>query len=154
MIDFAKLEFDDATEGLMFEFCKTHRLGLADLDDRSSLSPGDFKFHVTVMYSKVTNPMFPEGARDFVPHVLRPERFDMFGADNDILVLRLYRDDVLAALFDHYRETYGHVSEFMPYRPHVTIRGSGAGVKDRLQQLPLPDFDLRALRLVHKVKAS
>jgi 2'-5' RNA ligase len=154
MIDFAKLELDEQTTELLFEFCRTHRLGLADVDDQSSLSAADFKFHVTVMYSKVTSPMFPEGERDFSPHVLQPEGFDLFGPENDILVLKLQCDDVLAGLFDHYRVTYGHVSDFMPFRPHITVRGGDAGLKDRIAAIPLPDFDLRASRLIHKVKAA
>lgn len=150
MIDFAKLEFDDATEERLFEFCRTHHLGLAD----SYLSPKDFKFHVTVMYSKVTNPDFPEGDRDFAPQDLRPECFDMFGPENTLLALRLQRSEALLSLFDHYLSTYGHVSEFMPYRPHVTIRGCSPDVAKRIRSIPLPGFDLRAVRLVHKCKLA
>ncbi len=150
MIDFSKLEFDDATEQRLFDFCRTHHLGLAD----SYLSPKDFKFHVTVMYSKVTNPDFPEGERDFAPQVLRAESFDLFGPDNNLLALRLHRSESLQTLFEHYQTTYGHVSEFMPYRPHITIRGCDLDVKKRIKSIPLPDFDLRAVRLIHKVKLA
>lgn len=154
MIDFSKLEFDDLTTTRLFDFCMVHRLGLADAEDRSSLSPGDFKFHVTVMYSKVTNPAFKEGEREFAPHVLTPDAFDMFGPDNDILVLKLRRDEVLTGLFDHYRDTYGHVSEFMPFQPHISIRGSGIGARDRIGSLPMPDFELNAERLIQKIKSA
>lgn len=150
MIDFVKLEFDDETEERLFEFCREHHLGLAD----SYQSPKDFKFHVTVMYSKATNPDFPEGERDFASQDLRPESFDMFGPENNLLALRVHRSEALLSLFDHYLSTYGHVSEFMPYRPHVTIRGCGADVAKRIKSFPLPDFDLRAVRLVHKVKLA
>ncbi|MCV9964089.1 hypothetical protein OIU34_19595 [Pararhizobium sp. BT-229] len=154
MIDFSKIEFDDLTTRRLFDFCVTHRLGLADVADQSPLSPADFKFHVTIMYSKVTNPMFEEGERDFTPHVLTPDAFDMFGPNNDILVLKLRLDDVLASLFDHYREAYGHVSEFMPFQPHISIRGSGIGAKDRIESIPMPDFELRARRLIQRIKTA
>lgn len=152
-IDFVKLEFDDRTTELLFDFCRIHRLGLANVDDQSSLSAADFRFHVTVMYSKVTSPKFPEGEFDVDPLILQPDSFDMFGPNADILALKLHHDGALADLFDHYGNTYGHVSDFVPYRPHVSIRGSGVGMKDRILRLPLPDFDLRAHRLIHKVKA-
>lgn len=150
MIDFAKLEFDDTTEDRLFDFCRAHRLGLAE----AYQSPKDFKFHVTVMYSKVTNPDFPEGERDFEPQNLRAECFDMFGPDNDLLALRLHRSEALLSLFDHYLSTYGHVSEFKPYRPHITIRGCAPDVQKRIKGIPLPDFDLHAVRLIHKVKLA
>lgn len=153
-IDFAKLEFDDETQERLFAFCKAHRLGLADVDDQSHLKPKDFKFHITVMYSKVTNPEFMEGETDFFSHVVQPVSYDMFGPDLDLLVLRLEADEALTNLFDHYVSRYGHVSDFIPYKPHVTIRGSSAGARERLAALPLPDFELRATRLTHKVKAT
>jgi hypothetical protein len=152
MIDFVKLVLQEQTNESLLEFCKTHRLGLADTDDQSSLSAADFKFHVTVMYSKVTNPAFREGECDFVHHVLQPEAFDMFGPNHDILALGLHADGVLTGLFDFYGEAYGHVSDFMPYRPHITIRGGNADMRSRIGSIPLPDFELRTHRIVHKVK--
>ena len=153
-IDFAKLEFDDETEESLLAFCKAHRLGLADVDDQSLLKAKDFKFHVTVMYSKVTHPEFRDGETDFLAHVVQPVSYDMFGPDRDLLVLRLHADKVLTNLFDHYVSRYGHVSDFAPFNPHVTIRGSSASARDRLAALPLPDFELRATRLTHKVKIT
>lgn len=153
-IDFAKLELDDRSTELLFDFCKVHRLGLADVDDQSPLSAADFKFHVTVIYSKRTNPEFQEGEFEVDAISLKPESFALFGPNADILALKLHPDATLTGLFDHYRSTYGHVSDFMPYRPHVSIRGSNAGLKDRLKDIPLPDFDLRADRIVHKLKIA
>jgi 2'-5' RNA ligase len=152
MIDYSKIEFDDLTQKRLFDFCLTHRLGLADIDDQSSLAPADFKFHVTIMYSKVNNPMFEDGVRDVSPHVFSPEAFDLFGPNNDILVLKLSLDGVMKNLFNHYRDTYGHISEFMPFQPHISIRGGAIGVRDRIASLPMPDFELRAQRLVQKRK--
>jgi 2'-5' RNA ligase len=154
MIDFAKLQFDELTTDRLFEFCMSNRLGLASSEERSNLKPANFKFHVTIMYSKVKSLGFKEGEMGFGPHVLIPEAFDMFGPENDILVLKLRRDNVLEALFDHYRDTYGHVSDFMPFQPHISIRGSSVGVRDRIASLPMPHFDLRADRLVQKVKSA
>jgi hypothetical protein len=154
MIDFSKLEFDDLTTERLFDFCMDHRLGLADVDDRSSLTPRHFKFHVTIMHSKVTNSLFEEGEQKFGPHLLMPVAFDLFGPNNDILALKLRADAVLTDLFGHYGNKYGHVSEFMPFQPHVSIRGGNAGVKDRIGLLPMPAFDLRAERLVQKKKIA
>lgn len=152
LVDFVKLEFDEGTNERLLDYCKAHRLGHADRDDQSALSAADFGFHVTVMYSKETNPAFPVGEFDVGPYRLRPEAFDMFGPDREILVLKLRRDKPLTELFDHYRNAYGHVSDFMPYLPHVSIHGSGAEVKDRLSRIPLPDFELCANKLIQKVK--
>lgn len=147
--------FDKETEERLFEFCKTHRLGLASDGDHSRLKLKDFKFHVTIMYSKVTSPDFIEGEFALpAPHVVRPMSYDLFGPDLDLLVIRLVPDAVLSGLFEHSVTDYGHVSDFMPFRPHVTIRGSSADIRDRLSLLPLPDFDLRAERVVQKVKES
>ncbi|MCS4090177.1 hypothetical protein [Rhizobium sp. BK176] len=152
MIDFAKLEFDDLTSKRLFDFCVENRLGMAEADDRSSLTPKDFKFHVTVMYSRVTNPAFEEIQQSYGPHVLVPEAFELFGPNRNILALTLRDDPVLTEIFDHYGEKFGHVSEFTSYRPHVSIRGSSADVKDRIASLPLPDFELRVDRLIQKRK--
>lgn len=152
MIDFTKIEFDDPTKQQLFNFCLTHRLGLADVEDQSGLTPQDFKFHVTVMYSRVTNPSFQEVERGHDPQLLVPEGFELFGPNRDILALTLRDDPILTGLFDHYSEKYGHVSEFMPFRPHISIRGGSVGVKDRIASLPLPDFELRVDRLIQKRK--
>lgn len=152
MIDYVRLEFDATTKGNLFQFCLEQRLGLADVGDQSPLTTDHFKFHVTIMYSKVTNSAFEEGIRDFKPHILQPDAFDMFGPEKDHLVLRLHPDTVLTELHDYYRLTYGHVSDFSPFLPHLTIRGSDAKAKNRIDTLPLPNFELRAERLIHQIK--
>lgn len=152
MTDFAKLLFDEASNDRLFDFCKTHRLGLADVEDQSSLAPKDFKFHLTVMYSRVENPLFEVGEREIDPLTVETESFDLFGPGNDLLVLRLKQHPDLSAMFEHYRETYGHVYDFPVFRPHVTIKGSSAGVRHRIGSIPLPDFPLLANRLEHKIK--
>ncbi|NTF16823.1 hypothetical protein G6L37_00090 [Agrobacterium rubi] len=152
-IDFVKLEFDDETQGRLFEFCRIHKLGLADCGDPSRLTSKDFKFHVTIMYSAVTSQLFREGEfRLHVPCILTPVSYDMFGPENDKLVVLIDPRKDLSDLFEHYGSTFGHVSDFTPFRPHLTIRGTSAGAKDRMSTLPLPDFALRANRLIHKVK--
>jgi hypothetical protein len=152
VIDFTKLEFDDLTTQRLFDFCMENRLGLAEADDQSSLTPQDFKFHVTVMYSHVTNFLFEEGQQEHGPHVLMPEAFELFGPNRDILALTLRTDAILTGLFDHYGEKYGHVTEFMPFRPHISIRGSSVRVRERIASLPLPEFELRVDRLIQKRK--
>lgn len=154
MIDYARLEFDQKTTGNLFDFCLEHRLGLADVDDQSTLSPADFKFHLTVIYSKVPSPSFQEGEQDFTPHILEARTFDMFGPDEDVLVLKIKLDDVLANLNEHYKVVYGHVPAFDPFRPHITFRGSNAEDKARIRTLPVPRFELRADKLIHKIKAE
>ncbi|TLX17074.1 hypothetical protein [Rhizobium sp. MHM7A] len=154
MIDYSRLEFDEQTTNNLFDFCLAHRLGLADIDDQSKLRVDEFKFHMTIMYSKVMSPLFREGLQEFTPHILQPETFAMFGPNEDMLVLKLHCDDVLNELFMHYRSVYGHVSDFMPFRPHITMRGNSAGVRERIKTLPLPEFAIRADRLIHKVKTA
>lgn len=154
MIDFTKLEFNDLTTQRLFDFCLENRLGLADVDDQSALTPQDFKFHVTIMYSHVTSSLFDECQRAYGPHVLVPEAFELFGPNRDILALTLREDSFLTDLFQHYGENYGHVSEFIPFRPHISIRGSSIDMKDRIASLQLPDFELRVDRLVQKRKVK
>lgn len=149
LIDYAKLTFDVGTERQLFDFCREHNLGHA----AAYGEPGDFKFHVTVMYSSVTSPLFQEGVvRGFSPLVLRPDCWDLFGSERNHLVLKLHLTTELSDLYSHYCETYGHVSDFTPYRPHVTISGGGASDERRLTKIPVPAFDLMADKLVHKVK--
>jgi 2'-5' RNA ligase len=154
MIDYARLEFDAETKGNLFDYCLENRVGLADVDNQSSLSPADFKFHLTVIYSSVTNPSFLEGEQDFKPHLLEAKAFDMFGPDEDVLVLKIKLDDVLTSLNEHYKATYGHIPVFDPFRPHITFRGSNSEDKTRVKKLPVPMFDLRADKLIHKIKAD
>jgi 2'-5' RNA ligase len=154
MIDYARLEFDKETASNLFNFCLEHRLGVADVDDQSKVSLDDFKFHVTVIYSRTTHPDFHEGDRDFKPHILQPDAFDLFGPDKDLLVLKIQCDTVLLELNEHYKATYGHVSDYTPYRPHLTIRGPISSVRDRIKEIPLPEFELRADRLIHKIKIA
>jgi hypothetical protein len=144
-VDFVKLGFDTETRDRLFEFCLKNRLGIANVDDQSVLKPGDFKFHVTVMYSRVTNEAFQEGEFD-ISEVLRPSEYALFGPDENLLVLRLHKDDYLRDLHDHYRETYGHVSDFDPYQPHVTIKGGNSIPRS------FPPFNLRVDRLIHRRK--
>lgn len=152
MIDCARLEFDAETVYNLFDFCREHRLGIAADDNQSKITPDDFKFHVTVIYSRITNPFFQEGNQDFTPHILQPDEFDLFGPEEDLLVLKIRCDAMLLELNEHYKQTYGHVSDFTPYRPHLTIRGRIEGVRDRISEIPLPKFALRADRLIHKIK--
>ena len=149
LIDYAKLTFDDETERLLFDFCRELDLGHA----AAYGEPGDFKFHVTVMYSSVTSPHFKEGlVEGFSPLILRPECWDLFGSEGNHLVLRLHLGQELSELYGHYPKTYGHVSDFAPYRPHVTIAGGETSDRRRLAKIPVPSFALRADKLVHKVK--
>jgi 2'-5' RNA ligase len=154
VIDYARLEFDEATTGNLFDFCLQHRLGLADVEDRSKLKPADFKFHLTIIYSRVTNPDFNEGEQDFSAHILEPMTFDMFGPDEDVLVLKIKPDGVLVNLNEHYKAAYGHVPAFDPFRPHITFRGSNAADKPKIKALTVPTFQLRADKLIHKIKAE
>ena len=151
MVDYTKLMFDVATTERLFAFCKRHRLGLADVPDQSGLSADEFGFHVTVMYSKVAHPSFKEGVIGFGPHVVVPIAFEMFGPAKDLLALTLRSDPILDGLLRHYRETYGHVSDFA-FSPHVTIPGEVSRLRGRSHELPLPDFELRLDRLVQRVK--
>lgn len=151
-IDFVKLEFDGLTTDRLIEFCKVHRLGLAGTGQAEPLTKDDFGFHLTVMYSRVNSPKFEVGETQVHPYRLRPASFDVFGPNGDILVLKMHRDKELLDLFEHYRTTYGHVSDFPDYAPHVSIRGSDEGQRARFREIPLPDFDLFADRLVHKLK--
>lgn len=153
-IDLVKIEFDETTNGLLYDYCRENRLGYLRDGARPYLSPEDFNFHVTVMYSRVKGEGFVEGSSQFGPHLLTPQGFDMFGPGNDLLVIKLRRDRVLEELFGHYVEKYGHVSEFLPYRPHITIKGSVAADQERIAELPLPEFDLRAARIVQRKKSA
>lgn len=154
MIDYARLEFDKMTTKNLFEFCLEHRLGLADVEDQSKLKAADFKFHLTIIYSRVTNPDFQEGDQDFAGHLLEPTTFDMFGPEEDVLVLKIKPDAVLTSLNAHYKDVYGHIPAFDPFRPHITFRGSNAEDKVKIEKLPVPSFQLRADKLIHKVKAE
>jgi len=154
VIDYARLEFDKETASNLFDFCLEHNLGLADIEDKSKLTAADFKFHLTVIYSRVPNPAFREGEQDFTAHVLEPMAFDMFGPDKDVLVLKIKPDSVLTSLNEHYKMVYGHVSDFDPYRPHITFRGNKAADKAKLKLLSLPSFQLRADKLIHKIKVE
>lgn len=154
MIDYARLEFDEETTRNLFDFCLEHSLGLADVEDRSELTAADFKFHLTLIYSRVTSPLFQEGEQDFSAHILEPMAFDMFGPDEDVLVLKIKADTVLTSLNAHYKAVYGHVSAFDPFRPHITFRGSNAEDKARIKTFPVPRFELRADKLIHKIKVE
>ena len=154
MIDYARLEFDDETTQNLYEFCLEHNLGLADVKDRKRLKAADFKFHVTVIYSRVTSPAFQEGEQDFAAHILEPMSFDMFGPDEDVLVLKIEPDAVLTRLNTHYKTVYGHIPAFDPFRPHLTFRGSNSADKAKIKTLPVPLFQLRTDKLIHKIKVE
>lgn len=152
IVDFCKLELDAQTEQNLYEFCLDNRLGLANSVHHYELQPKDFKFHLTIMYSKTLSEEFEDKTLLFGPHVLKPTEFAMFGPDNDMLVLKIDPDGVLTDLHEHYVHRYGHVSDFPMFRPHITIRGSDITAQKRIGKLPLPDFDLVATTLVHKKK--
>ncbi len=154
VIDYARLEFDEATTQNLFDFCLEHKLGLADVEDQSKLKAADFKFHVTIIYSRATNPSFPEGDQVFTGHTLEATTFDMFGPDEDVLVLKIKPDAVLTSLNAHYKDVYGHVPAFDPFRPHITFRGSNAEDKAKIASLPVPSFQLYADKLIHKIKTE
>lgn len=153
-IDFAKLEFDGLTKARLLRFCTDHRLGLAASADPSTLTADDFGFHLTVTYSRVNSPAFQPGEFDVEPYRLRPLSYDVFGPEADILVLKLHPDEEIVKLAERYRDVHGHVSDFGQYAPHVSIRGSDAATRSRIREIPLPDFDLFADRLIQKHKAA
>lgn len=154
VIDYARLEFDETTTNHLFQFSLDHNLGLADVKDRSRLKVDDFKFHLTIIYSRVNSPYFLEGEQDFSGHILQPTTFDMFGPNEDVLVLKIKADAVLTSLNAHYKDVYGHVPAFDPFRPHITFRGSNSSNKAKIEKLPVPSFQLRADRLIHKIKVE
>lgn len=151
LINYVRLEFDNRTNERLFEYCQNNRLGLLDVEDQSSVSAVDFKFHITVIYSKVAHSKFLDGEYDIYPFALKPDVLQMFGPNHDILALKLKQEKLFSNLFEYYVNSYGHISDF-PCNPHVSIRGSNAGYKGRLRSIPLPDFNLVADKLIHKVK--
>ena len=154
LINYVRLEFDNRTTERLFDYCRINKLGLLDSEDESSpVSSEDYKFHITVMYSKVAHPKFVDGEYDVYPFSLKPDVLQMFGPNHDILAIKLKQEKLFSNLFEYYEDSYGHVSDF-PCNPHVSIRGSNAGYKDRLPNIPLPDFNLVVNRLIHKVKEA
>jgi hypothetical protein len=121
-----------------------------DVPDQDSVLVDDFKFHITVMYSKVAHNKFMDGEYDIYPFTLKPESLQMFGPNNDILAIKLRQEKLFKNLFDYYCNSYGHISDF-PCNPHVSIRGSSEDYKDRIRSIPLPDFNLVVNKLIHKV---
>lgn len=153
LINYVRLEFDNRTTERLFDYCRKHKLGLLDAEDQSSVLPEDYKFHITVMYSKVAHPKFVDGEYDIYPFSLKPDALQMFGPNHDVLAIKLKHEKLFSNLFEYYGSTYGHVSDF-PCNPHVSIRGSNAEYKDRLRSIPLPDFYLIVNKLIHKVKTA
>lgn len=153
LINYVRLEFDNRTTERLFDYCRKNKLGLLDTEDASSVLPEDCKFHITVMYSKLAHPKFEDGLYNIYPFALKPDALQMFGPNHDILAIKMKQDKLFSNLFDYYSKSYGHISDF-PCNPHVSIRGSNAGYKDRLKSIPLPDFNLVVDKLIHKVKTA
>jgi hypothetical protein len=153
VVDYSRLEFDEGTESALFEYALVHKLGLAASDIGTSLGPKDFKFHVTIFYSSVQHVDFQPGRFDIEPIDLIPKQFQLFGELNDHLVVELVPSDALLAVRDHYRIRYGHISDFEPYRPHITFRGPPVPGFTGLESLSLPAFKLRACRIIHEKRA-
>lgn len=88
------------------------------------VSPEDLDdLHVTLAYDK-TNPDNPaKVSKDRFRAIIAG--VEMFGANNDILVLTLESEDLQA---EHARiHECGNVNfDFIPYRPHITIVKKGA----------------------------
>jgi len=152
-INYVRLEFDTETIDRLYGYCREHKLGLFDGAGENAVAAADFKFHLTVIYSSVAHPNFVEGEYDIRPLEMQPEELRMFGPNNEIAAIKLKKNPGFANLFDHYRTTYGHVSDY-PLNPHVSIRGSNAGYAARLPAIPMPDFPLIANRLIHQIKQA
>lgn len=148
--NYARLEFDAETANRLRDFCVELRIGIAKT--KVSVTADDFKFHVTVIYSCVTHPSFQNGSFLIEPLLLKPKQFQLFGIDEPRLVLEFELDEPLMRLFKHYQREFGHQPDFDPYRPHVSFQGTkGSGVEAMLG-LPIPNFPIRASRIVHEVR--
>lgn len=150
--NYSRLEFDDRTAGLLFDFCVENRLGIASADGAGNISAKDFKFHVTLIYSAVTHPSFLDTSFEIDPIQLIPKQFQCFGSDERQLVLEFDVDARLQSLFRHYEETFGHKSDFHPYRPHLTIKGTRGADDESFRGLTIPRFPMTACRIVHEVR--
>lgn len=153
-IDLVTLGFDKETEENLFSYCKINHLGIATRENQDALTIADFKFHVTVMYSLTHNPLFLEGEKLCEPFLCKPIEFDFFGPERNLLVLKLAESADLLTLHAEYIKLYEHKSAYDPFRPHLTIKGAGLECKDRISEIRLPDFDIRATKITHRIKVK
>lgn len=151
LVNYVYLQFDTLTNARLFEYCRRNRLGLLDREDQSSVKIVDYKFHLTVMCSKNVSPKFENGVYDIYPFSFTSESLQMLGFNLDVLGIKLQHEKLYDNLFDYYRKTYGHSSDFVN-NPHISIRGSDATYKERIGDIPLPDFTMFVDKLVHEVK--
>lgn len=150
--NYSRLEFDAETEAHLFDYSVRNRLGIANRESGDEPKVEDFRFHVTLVYSGVTHPSFHDGSFDIEPFRLLPKRFQIFGAAEPRLVLEFRLDERLQGLFQHYREAFGHQPDFEPFRPHVSIKGTKGADDSLALGLDMPDFPMRACRIVHEVR--
>jgi hypothetical protein len=150
--NYSRLEFEAATAERLYDYCMRNRLGIAKGENAKSLTVEDFRFHVTLVYSSVTHPSFQDISFGIEPLHLLPKQFQIFGFNEPRLVLEFELDEALQTLFQHYKQTFGHQPDYDPYRPHLTFEGTKGASDSILHGLAMPNFPIRACRIVQEVR--
>lgn len=118
----------------LMEYCKDNGIDMSKNDKY-----GKFHFHITLMYSE-NAVEYPQMDFRVKPFKVTPEKFDLFGEENDCLVMRLLRTKEIAELRELIERT-GMKDKWPEYKPHMTLSYSFDDAT-KLTKLPYPTFPL------------
>lgn len=103
-------------------------------------------FHCTLVWSKefllnITN----NEQKDSLDFPLENQviGFELFGDNEDVLVMKLEKTEEIMSLQKRYKEIYEAHSKYPTYEPHVTISYNSVVPKSELNQIKLPNFKIK-----------
>ena len=116
------LQYDDATQVSLREFCLDHDLDITKNYDKEDRRPDQFHFHTTLFFSEAecTHPL-ADGEFDIGLILTIPDHYEMLGENGDILTLCLKPNLELNALRTTFNRNWGLKDSWPTYKPHITL---------------------------------
>ena len=149
---YIEVVYDEPTQARLAAYCREQGFDCTQTWSGRQVEPEEFGFHTTVWWTTTKHAILNR-SKAIQPFRVEPVGFELFGADQNILVMlvkggdyveRPMMDpeyDALLNLRNGFGNIYKMQDEWPDYKPHITLSYAHKG---EIPDVPLPDFDMVA----------
>lgn len=136
------LQFDSESNKKLKEYAESNGFDLSKNYNGENQDPSDFDFHITIFYTSSEHDT-QEGEYKIKPFQVVFEKFDLFGENKDVPVLKVKLTDDLLEVRERF-EMMGYKDKWGEYKPHMSLSYAPYKKVD----ISMPDFPVTATKII------